>query len=93
MKIILNKCIGLGSISEWAKETLNRKNIWDYSFDNDPELIDLLEKYGSEKVSSKWANLKVVEIPDNCRYALDEGLHGFQHILYGFEGDTRYYVK
>jgi hypothetical protein len=39
---------------------------------NDPELIQLIEDWGTEKVSGKFAQLKVVEIPDDAEWEIEE---------------------
>lgn len=39
---------------------------------NDPDLISLVEDWGSERVSTKYSNLKIVEIPDDVEWEIEE---------------------
>lgn len=66
MKIVLNKCYGGFSLSEFACEKLG---CYPYDYDvlsarANKKLIDLMETYGSEKCSGKHAAIVIVEIPD-----------------------------
>lgn len=38
----------------------------------DPLLVELIESWGSERVSGSLAELKVVAIPDDVRYEIEE---------------------
>jgi hypothetical protein len=50
----------------------------DYYFDddgierNDTDLIHIIEEFGSEKVSGYFANLKIIEIPDDVDWDIEE---------------------
>lgn len=85
MKFVLNKCFGGPSISDWAKKELNLNSNYGVEWDS-PELINLIEQYGSEKVSGSCAKLKVVEIPDNATdWEFDE-YDGIESIIYVVDG-------
>jgi hypothetical protein len=77
-KVVINRCYGGFGLSLFAAEELEKKNIrWstDYEFREHPELIALIEQYGSEKISGIHADLKIVEIPDKDdlpEYEIDE---------------------
>ena len=60
------------------------KNGEDYFCDtdierNDPVLVEIVEALTSEKASSRFASLKVVEIPDGVEWELKE-YDGMEHI-------------
>ena len=85
MKFVLNKCFGGPSLSGWAAGQLNLDSCYDVDYDS-PELIDLIERHGSEKVSGSCAKLKVVEIPDNATdWEFDE-YDGIESIIYVVDG-------
>ena len=77
MKVVINKCFGGFSLSKKAVEFLGLE--WDgygYYFDNpedrsDPELIKCVEQLG-DKANGPHANLKIVEIPDDIEYVIEE---------------------
>jgi len=39
---------------------------------NDPILVQAVEELGTEKASGKYASLKIVEIPDDIEYEIDD---------------------
>lgn len=84
MKFVLNRCFGGPSLSRWAANQLHTDT---YNFDrDDPKLIALIEKYGSEKCNGNYAALQIVEIPDNATdYELDD-YDGFESITYVVNG-------
>lgn len=45
---------------------------WDRSNRTDPKLIMLIEEKGSDWVSDRHANLKIVEIPDDVDWQIEE---------------------
>jgi len=78
MKIVINKCFGGFSLSEKAEKRL-RKNAkitdkdW-YSRSvsrDDPFLVEIVETMG-KKANGKFAELKVVEIPDGVDWEIEE---------------------
>ncbi len=75
MKIVINTCFGGFSISEEARALY--KNItsievgrWEIQR-NDPVLVKIVEDLGAE-ANGDYAKLKVVEIPDDVDWAIDE---------------------
>jgi hypothetical protein len=80
MKMILNDCYGGFGIAGPLKEWEDRKNAgldpaadwgkWfkleDYQNRTNPEAIAILEEYGAEACSGRYANLEIVEIPDTA---------------------------
>ena len=87
MKFVLNKCFGGSSLSDWAAKQLNLDSRYVYGADYDsPEVIDLIERYGSEKVSGECAKLEVVEIPDDATDWEIEDYDGFESIIYVVDG-------
>ena len=74
-KIVVNKCYGGFGLSTAAYKELQLE--WDgfgYDFRDDrsnPKLVEVVEKLG-KKASGSLANLKVVEIPDNAEWEIEE---------------------
>ena len=77
-KIVINSCYGGFGLSE-VGETLYKERVgitdpewWylDISRD-DPVLVQLVEEFGQD-VQSKYAKLKVVEIPDDVQWEIAE---------------------
>ena len=65
MKIILNKCFGGFEV----KKSVLKKLGYEYCFEvdrQDPVLIEMIEKYGSDYVSDSMSKLVVVEVPDSA---------------------------
>ena len=75
MKIVINKCFGGYSLSKKAYEFLGLE--WDrYGFKymddrTNPRLIQCVEALKDE-ASGCFAKLKVVEIPDDVEYEIDD---------------------
>lgn len=73
MKIVINRCGGGFSLSEKAYDFLGLK--WDgYGYDyrdqrTDAKLVECIETLG-EEASGIFANLKVVEIPDDVNWEI-----------------------
>lgn len=81
MKIVINSCYGGYGISKEAKEILgiNIKR-------TDKKLIALIKERGSEFVSSGFAKLEIVDIPDNATdWEIDE-YDGWESITYVIDG-------
>ena len=75
MKIAINRCFGGFSLSKKAYEFLGIE--WDgygyASYDrDDPKLIECIETIGEEKASGWFAQIMVVEIPDDVEYFIDD---------------------
>lgn len=75
-KVVINKCYGGFGISEKAKkryEELTKttfKHTWDLNRD-DPILIQVIEELG-EEANDELSKLKIVEIPENVEYYIDD---------------------
>lgn len=75
MKVVINKCYGVFGLSEKAYKYLGIE--WDgygYGFSDDrtnPELIECIESIG-EEANGRYADLKVVEIPDDVEWEIEE---------------------
>jgi len=87
MKIVINKCFGGFGLSEavykelgikWdgydylSNDALGIKDDNYYAFRSDKRLVDAVEKVGEEKASGELAKLRVVEIPDDVEWEIDE---------------------
>lgn len=76
MKIVINSDFGGFCLSKAAYEYLGLK--WDgygFAYDDydkraDPKLVECVETLGSAAASGRYANLKVVEIPDDVEYEI-----------------------
>lgn len=75
MKIVINRCYGGFGLSKEAYEFLGLE--WDgygFAYDTkrtDPKLVECVETLGS-KANGCFAELKVVEVPDNITWEIDE---------------------
>ena len=77
MKVVINRCFGGFSLSEKAYEFLGLE--WDkygykyngYDFRNDARLVECVETLG-EEADGRFAELKVVEIPDDVEWEIEE---------------------
>lgn len=77
MKIVINRCFGDFSLSKMAYEFLGLE--WDgygykytgYNMRTDSGLVACVETLG-EKADGRYAELKVVEIPDDVDWEIDE---------------------
>lgn len=75
MKIVINTCFGGFNISKEAKalyEIITSIEAFPYEMQrDDPVLIKIVEDLGAE-ANGSYAKLKVVEIPDDVDWAIDE---------------------
>jgi len=87
MKIVINKCYGGFGVSQavyeelgikWDgygyidNEDLNIKSTVYNAYRTNKKLIKAIEKIGEEKSSGPMAKLKIIEIPDNIEWEIDE---------------------
>lgn len=84
MKLIINTCYGGFSVSkEWAE----RLGVYCHDEENlryNTELISAIE--AGENVNGTYADLKVVELPENCTdYYVDE-YDGSESVIYVVDG-------
>jgi len=83
IEIVINTCYGGYQLSKEAYEKLELE--WDgygFAFEDDrsnPKLIKVVKELGSKKVSGGFAKLKIVKIPDNIDWYIDE-YDGMEHI-------------
>lgn len=75
MKIVINTCFGGFNISKEAKalyETITSIEAFPHEMQrDDPVLVKIVEDLGAE-ANGDYAKLKVVEIPDDVDWAIDE---------------------
>ena len=84
MKVIINVCFGGFGVKEEVEEKLGLTKMDEEEIRYNPELIALIES--GEDVSDEFANLKVVELPDDCTdYYIDE-YDGNESIIYVVDG-------
>jgi len=86
LKVVINACYGGFSLSRYASEIFNNKKglkrgdeeyvdpkygqIWAIDR-HDPDLIAVIEELGND-ANGEYAELKIVEIPDNTLYEIEE---------------------
>jgi hypothetical protein len=76
MKIVINVCFGGYSLSAEAYSELGIP--WDgygYEYEGDrtnPKLVEVVEKLGEEAADGRFSKLKVIEIPDDVDWYIDE---------------------
>ena len=71
MKIVINRCYGGFGLSEKAMKFLGVDSDCPEIERNDPKLVECVEKLG-EEANDMYAKLKVVEIPDDVDWEIDE---------------------
>jgi len=76
MKIVINTCYGGFGLSKEALALFNERTGTVVTNDieikrNDPILVEIVEQLG-EDASSSFAELKVVEIPDDVQWQIEE---------------------
>ena len=87
MKIVINTCYGGFGLSEYAKTILSPNHI---DSRTDPNLIALVEK-NSKKASEKFfAELAVVEIPDDATDYMINEYDGAEDVIYVLNGKLNY---
>ena len=92
MKILLNRCYGGFELNDETLkvfEALGVDDAEDLDRD-DPQLIEIAEKFGADKISGEYANLALVEIPD---YATDWDIieeDGAETIVYVVDGKLHF---
>ena len=86
MLVVLNKCFGGFSLSDRAAGVLGLDGGYSYVDRTDPDLIALIQEHGSEWVSSIYANLRIVEIPDEVTDWEINEYDGLESITYVMDG-------
>ena len=87
MKVVVNACFGGYSLSEAVYMELGIP--WDgygclsgdgeYLERTDPKLISAIEKIGLKESSGSLASLRIVEIPDDIKWHIEE-YDGIEHV-------------
>jgi len=85
MIFVLNKCFGGFSLSPFAMEQLGVNSPYAKSHSSQ-DLIELIEKHGTEACSGRHARLKLVEVPDDCTDWELEEFDGIERITYVLDG-------
>ena len=82
MKVVINSDYGGFGLSKLALKELAVMKGREVDESNikrdDPMLVDVVERLG-DKANGDWAELKVIEIPDDIEYTIHE-YDGFEHI-------------
>ena len=76
MKIVINNCNGGFGLPKEALTLFNERSgavvIYDFNIKrNDPILVEIVEQLG-EAADGDYAELKVVEIPDDVQWTIEE---------------------
>lgn len=88
MKIVINDCYGGFGLSEKALEMLEVGNDYEYDADakrTDAELVKVVEELG-EEANGDFAELTVVEIPDEATDFEINEYDGAESITYVLDG-------
>ena len=87
MKLVVNKCYGGFDLSKKAEKMLG---VDSYDVErNDPKLVQIVEELG-EEASSGYAELRVVEIPDEATDFDISEYDGFETVVYVVNGKIKY---
>lgn len=86
MKLVINVCYGGYGLSEEAEALLGgEEEAYEYARTDD-KLIEVVEKLGTERASGDYAELKVVELPENTTdFSIDE-YDGYETVVYVVDG-------
>lgn len=89
MKIVINGCFGGFGISNEVYERMGEDwqfNTYDYDSRTNADLIAVIEDIGSERASGVFANLIVVDIPDDATDWRIEEYDGNESVWYVLDG-------
>ena len=86
MKIVINRCYGGFSLSNFAVSVLGLSNCYDEISRFDEDLISLIESEGSEAVSGSNAKLCIVDIPDDFTDYEIADYDGVEYVVYVVDG-------
>ena len=78
-KVVINCRFGGFSLSDMAVKELGLDSPHSGIERDDPRLVALVEKLGSEAVSGDDADLDIVEIPDDVKWQIEE-YDGLEHV-------------
>ena len=81
MKIVINRCWGGFSLSQEAADYLGLEHGYVTVNRDDPKLVECVEALG-DRANGKFAELKVVEIPDGIEWYIDnyEGMEKIHEV-------------
>jgi hypothetical protein len=85
MKIVVNRDYGVFHIDSAVAEELN-VDAYDTAARYNPQLIEAVEKLGTERASGYCGCLKVVELPDNTTDHYIDEYDGFETVYYVVDG-------
>ena len=86
MKLVINVCYGGYGLSEEAEALLGgEEEAYEYER-NDERLIEVVEELGTERASGDYAELKVVELPENTTDYYINKYDGLESVLYVVDG-------
>ena len=88
MKFVLNKCYGGFNLSDEAQEILG-KAAYEIKRD-DPDLLALIEEKGIQFLQGKYAELKVVEVPESATDFTFEEYDGWERMIYVVDGKLNF---
>lgn len=78
-KLVINTCYGGFGLSPEAEAlycayaNINREDFSDtYIYRDDPILLQVIEQLGIDECHGKYAQLKVVDIPDDVEWEIEE---------------------
>ena len=85
MKIVINTCYGLFSVSEAVMKEMGWESPYDCSDRTDAKLIEIVERLGKD-ANGTGANLMVVEIPEEATDWRIEEYDGSEDVWYVLNG-------
>ena len=72
-KIVINRCFGGFGLTDLVLNAYRLKTGKEWDGDRtDPELIKIIEQFGSASSSDEYAEIKIVEIPDGVKWRIEE---------------------
>lgn len=71
IKVVVNTCYGGFGLSDWANKQLGLDEYQEINR-TDERLIKLIEDYGSEQVSGRYAILQIWEVPQGAKWRIEE---------------------
>ena len=83
MKIVINTCYGGFSVNDEVAEKLNYDSIYNYDR-TDSRLIEMIE--AGEDVNGEYADLQVVDVPDDATDYYIVNNDGNEDLLYVLDG-------
>ena len=88
MKIAVNKCYGGLGLSKGFLDKYPKFN--NFVERNDPEFIAALEEFGADRASDRYADIWIVEIPDESTDFMIEDYDGIESVIYVLDGKIHF---